>query len=220
MLALAEAGAGEGLWLRAEQQTSGRGRLGRHWESPAGNLHCSTLVRLRPGDPPPATLALVMAVAAHQALAPHFAQGRLFIKWPNDLLVVGAKICGMLLERAGDAIVIGVGINVTGHPTGLDRPVTSLWAEGAVDAQAGSLLQALAEHFSQWLQRWRNAGLSPVRACWIDHAHPLGTALRANLPDGTVMEGQFAGLDEHGALILRLPNGGNHIIHAGDVFLL
>lgn len=139
MLALAEQGGADGSWLRAARQTGGKGRMGRAWESPDGNLYCSTLVRLQPTDPLPHTLALVAANAVHALVAP-LCTGQARIKWPNDILVDGAKIAGILLERAGDAIVVGIGINVTGHPVGLDRPVTSLAAQGANDATAQSPL--------------------------------------------------------------------------------
>ena len=91
MLALAEQGETEGLWLRAKRQSGGRGRLGRAWESPVGNLYCSTLIRLQPGDPMAHTLALVAANAVHALVAPLCA-GQARIKWPNDILVDGAKI--------------------------------------------------------------------------------------------------------------------------------
>src|SRR5690606_6236394 len=107
MLALAQAGASEGLWLRAERQTLGKGRQGKAWESPPGNLYASTLIRLRPSDPPAATLALVAAVALEEAVSV-FLPARAAIKWPNDLLIDGAKLSGILLERAADAVVIGI----------------------------------------------------------------------------------------------------------------
>ena len=219
MLALAGQGLAEGSWLRAGRQSGGRGRMGRSWESPDGNLYCSTLVRLRAGDPLPHTLALVAANAVHALVAPLCA-GQARIKWPNDVLVDGAKIAGILLERSGDAIVVGIGINVTGHPTGLDRPVTSLAGQCAADAEAGTLLQRLAELFAHWLGIWRAQGLEPVRAHWQLNAHPAGTPMRVVQPDGEVVEGSFVALDRQGMLILRLANGETRAIHAGDILLI
>ncbi|MEJ7935196.1 biotin--[acetyl-CoA-carboxylase] ligase [Sphingobium sp. AN558] len=219
MLALAEEGAAEGSWLRAGHQTGGRGRMGRHWESPPGNLYCSTLVRLRAGDPPAHSLALVAANAVHALVAPLCA-GQVRIKWPNDILVDGAKIAGILLERTGDAVVVGMGVNVTGHPTGLDRPVTSLYAQGADDAEAGRLLERLASLFAHWLSIWRAQGLEPVRMHWLANAHPSGAPMRVNLPDGATVEGRFDTLDRQGMLILRLENGDSRAIHAGDILLI
>lgn len=218
MMALAGQGAPEGVWLRAGRQTGGRGRMGRAWESPDGNLYCSTLVRLLPGDPPPHLLALVGGNAVHALLAPLCA-GQARIKWPNDILVDGAKIAGILLERVGDAVIVGIGVNVAGHPTGLDRPVTSIAAQGGA-AEAGALLERLAQLFAHWLSLWRAQGLEPVRAHWLANAHPAGTPLRIQQPDGTVIEGAFDTLDRDGMLILRLANGDARAIHAGDVQLL
>ena len=133
MMALAQAGAEEGSWLRAERQTSGRGRQGRVWDSPSGNLFASTLVRLRPDDPPPATLALVASLALYDAVAaflPSDALDELSLKWPNDLLLRLAKLSGILLERQDDAIVIGIGVNLANHPDDLDRLTISLSAYG------------------------------------------------------------------------------------------
>ncbi|WP_255308888.1 biotin--[acetyl-CoA-carboxylase] ligase [Sphingobium fuliginis] len=219
MLALVEQGVSEGCWLRAGRQTGGRGRMGRSWESPDGNLYCSTLIRLRGGDPLPHTLALVAGNAVHALVAP-LCKGQARIKWPNDVLVDGAKIAGILLERAGDAIVAGIGVNVTGHPTGLDRPVTSLFAQGARDADAAALQVRLAELFAHWLAIWRAQGLEPVRTHWLLNAHPAGTPMRVVQPDGETVEGTFDTLDRHGMLILRLANGESRAIHAGDILLI
>jgi BirA family biotin operon repressor/biotin-[acetyl-CoA-carboxylase] ligase len=221
MLALARSGSPEGLWLRAERQTQGRGRLGRVWQAPVGNLSASTLVRVRPTDPTAATLALVAAVALEETVALYLAQRAdgLWLKWPNDLLVGGAKLSGILLERADDAVVIGIGVNLAGHPDLPDRPTTSLAAHGvAIDPEP--FLETLAESFARWLARWRGEGLAPVRGRWLDRAHPIGTALTANLPDGSRIQGLFDGLDLDGALILRLASGDRRVIHAGDIFLL
>jgi BirA family biotin operon repressor/biotin-[acetyl-CoA-carboxylase] ligase len=192
--------------------------MGRSWESPDGNLFCSTLVRIGPNDPPSHTLALVAANAVHALLAPLCA-GQARIKWPNDILVDGAKISGILLERAGDAVVIGIGVNVTGHPDKLDRPVTSLAAQGAHMAEAGALLEHLARLFAHWLSIWRAQGLDPVRTHWLLNAHPPGTPMRVVQPDGAAVEGAFDSLDRDGMLILRLANGQSRAIHAGDIIL-
>jgi BirA family biotin operon repressor/biotin-[acetyl-CoA-carboxylase] ligase len=218
MRALAEQGAAEGTWLRAGRQTGGRGRMGRVWDSPDGNLFCSTLVRVGPTDPPAHTLALVAANAVHALLAPLCA-GQAQIKWPNDILVDGAKIAGILLERAGNAVVIGIGVNVAAHPTHLDRPVTSLAAQGAADADAGALLIRLGDLLAHGIAIWRAQGIDPVRTHWLLNAHPPGTPMRVTQPDGAVVEGQFDTLDAQGMLILRLANGQSRVIHAGDIIL-
>jgi BirA family transcriptional regulator, biotin operon repressor / biotin---[acetyl-CoA-carboxylase] ligase len=220
LLALARDGAAEGLWLRADRQTGGKGRQGRAWVSPPGNLHASTLVRLRPGDPPAPTLTLVAAVALHETVR-IFAEGaEIAIKWPNDLTAFGAKLSGILLERLGDAIVVGFGVNLADHPDATARPATSLAALGAGAADPAQFLDALTGSFAHWLGRWRSEGLAPVRAAWLAAAHPLGTALSTHTASGAWIEGLFDGLDESGALRLRLADGAVQVIHAGDVFLI
>lgn len=213
LAALARDGAVEGLWLRAERQSGGRGRQGRAWSSPAGNLYASTLVRLRPGDPPAPTLALVAAVALHEA-ASLYAPG-IQIKWPNDLLAGGAKLSGILLERADDAVVIGFGVNLAHHPTDIERPATSIAALAGAAPEPAAFIETLADAFARWLGRWRSDGVAPIRRAWLAGAHPVGTALTA-----AGEQGLFEGLDESGALRLRLADGTMRTIHAGDVFLL
>ncbi|MEH3039532.1 MAG: biotin--[acetyl-CoA-carboxylase] ligase [Sphingomonas paucimobilis] len=217
LLAAAEAGAAEGIWLRAERQSSGRGRVGRRWSDGAGNLFASTIVRLAPGDPAAPTLTLVAAVALAEAISA-VAPGQAMIKWPNDLLIGGAKLSGILLERGGDtAVVIGFGVNVASHPHLADRPTTSL-AEQGVDIDPPALLELLRERFALWLDRWRNHELSSVRTAWEVMAHPHGTPLRVRLPDGSDREGAFGGLDADGALRLVGRDGAVTLVHAGDVF--
>ena len=249
LLELARGGAAEGLWLRAERQTAGRGRQGRAWESPVGNFYGSTLVRLRPGDPPAATLGFVAAVALAEVVATLFlarhprpsaasplppspngkgkgaaagggkGEGELVLKWPNDLLIDRAKVSGILLERAGEAVVIGIGVNLAHHPDLPDRPTTSLAAQG-VPLAPEPFAEMLADGFARWLGRWRAEGFAPVRARWLALAHPPGAALAVRLPDRTAQTGLFDGLDVGGALILRLASGERRVIHAADVFLV
>lgn len=203
------------MWLRAERQTGGRGRQGREWHSPAGNLHASTLVRLAAGDPAAPTLALVASVALHEVISSYAPGHRITIKWPNDLLVDGAKLSGILLERADDAVVIGIGVNLAARPEVLDRPVSTLADITGTALDAGLFLEHLAEAFARWLGRWRSEGIAPVRTRWLAAAHPIGTALSTSQGDGL-----FDGLDDSGALRLRLADGRTRVIHAGDVFLI
>jgi len=242
--ALARTGLGEGVWLCAERQIAGRGRLGRSWSAPPGNFAGSTLVRMRRNDPAAATLALVAGVAAWDAVSaylPSVPQGDglgasserkeqpspaptkegdgLALKWPNDLLVGGEKLAGILLERVDDAVVVGIGVNLSHHPDLPDRATTSLAAH-RVEVAVAIFAETLAESFGRWLARWRGEGIAPIRQQWLAAAHPVGTALTARLPDGTAVEGLFAGLGSDGALLLRLASGETRVIHAGDVFLL
>lgn len=214
-------GGPEGLWLRADAQDGGRGRLGRHWESPAGNLFASTIVRLRHADPAPSTLAFVAVLAVHdmvRQIAPHVA---IQIKWPNDLLSSdGAKLCGILLERTADAIIVGIGVNLVWHPNNLERKVSDLRTLGATPPEPQAAVEVLADNFQRWLAIWRDTGLSAVILRWEAHAHPKGSALAANLPDGEELQGLYAGLSDDGALQLRLADGSIRAIHAADIFLV
>jgi BirA family biotin operon repressor/biotin-[acetyl-CoA-carboxylase] ligase len=209
---LAREGALEGVWLRAGRQSGGRGRQGRAWISPAGNLHASTLVRLRAEDPAAPTLALVAAVALHEVVS-IYAPGAV-IKWPNDLLFNGAKLAGILLERQGDAVIVGFGVNLAHHPDGLDRLATSLRQLAGMTPEPAPFLGILSRDFSRWLWRWRDEGLAPIREAWLEAAHPLGSALSTAEGDGL-----FDGLTQDGSLRLRLADGSVRVIHAGDVFL-
>ncbi len=194
--------------------------MGRDWQSPNGNFYGSTLVRLQPGDPPAATLALVAAIAVHQALSAAAPDLQLWIKWPNDLLCHGAKLSGILLEREGDAVIIGIGVNLAFHPEGLGRPVTSLLAQGATPPSPAEFQMTLATALDTSLAVWREQGLAAVRQDWLARAHPLGTPLSITDSDGTMLTGAFDGLGDDGALKLRLADGAVRAIHAGDVFLV
>lgn len=220
MKALAREGAGEGIWLRAERQSAGKGRMGRAWEGASGNLFASTLVRVSPRDPSPATLAFVAAVTVHEVLSDFTGETAIRIKWPNDIMAAHAKLCGMLLERVDDAVIIGIGINITDAPEVPDRMTTCLAMLGVSGCDAASLLALVAERFALWLERWRTYGIDPIVRAWLGRAHPVGTPLLASLPDGSHVEGRFETLDSEGALILRLADGTNRAIHAGDVFLV
>jgi BirA family biotin operon repressor/biotin-[acetyl-CoA-carboxylase] ligase len=195
--------------------------MGRSWGSASGNLFASTIVRIGPSDPPASSLAFVVALAAHETGRQIAPEVSIKIKWPNDLLTSdGAKICGMLLERAGDAVVVGVGMNLFDHPQGLERPVTNLRERGANPPHAQAVVEILAEYLKNWLQRWRIGGLGPILKSWQQYAHPLGTALSVQLPNGEIQQGLYVGLNDVGALRLRLADGEIHAIHAADIFLI
>ncbi len=219
-MALARAGESEGFWLRADRQSFGRGRQGRAWKSSSGNLFASTLVRLRAGDPPAPTLALVASLALYEAVAPYLAEpSQLTLKWPNDVLLGGAKLSGILLEREDDAVVIGIGVNLSSHPDDNDRPSTSLARHGSAPLP-DIFIRGLAPLFGEWLERWRTRGLGPIREQWLARALPAGTPLGVHDADGDRLDGWFDGLTEDGALRLRLADGSVRVIHAADVFLI
>jgi BirA family biotin operon repressor/biotin-[acetyl-CoA-carboxylase] ligase len=205
----------EGDWLVADRQTAGRGRQGRAWFDGAGNFMGSTVVHRRHGDPDGATLALVVGLAVQETVASHLADGqRSRLKWPNDVLIGTAKLAGVLLERVGDSVVIGVGVNLASAPELPDRKTVAL------DAPHRDLFAAdLARQFDLELDRWRSFGLLPILARWVAAAHPLGTPLHVGEPGEEPLSGTFAGLTEEGALLLRLADGATRVIHAGEVRL-
>ncbi len=211
----------EGYWLRAERQSGGRGRLGRRWDSPAGNLYCSTIVNLREDDSPAHSLSLVAGLASFDCLERSLAPGSdIALKWPNDALVRGAKIAGILLERSSDSVVVGIGVNIRHAPDLQDRQTTSILREnGAYAESAEMVLSILAERFAIRLNRWRTEPLAATLDAWTDAAHPIGSSLSVGGEDERVT-GTFAGLNQNGALMLRLADGAVRTIHAGDVSLM
>jgi BirA family biotin operon repressor/biotin-[acetyl-CoA-carboxylase] ligase len=225
MLAWAAQGARELDWIIAGRQLAGRGRSGRAWASESGNLHATSLVKLRDGDPPAPSLALVAAVAAHSTVTNLIRNfDRVQIKWPNDIMVDGAKIAGILLERQANVVAVGFGINLAHSPSGLGRPVTSMREQVGYTAEPAWVVETwLASRLHNFLQRWRTpflGGFPALRETWLRGAHPIGTAISVRQANGATLDGLFDGLAEDGALRLRLADGSVHVMHAGDVFLL
>jgi BirA family biotin operon repressor/biotin-[acetyl-CoA-carboxylase] ligase len=220
---LAVSGETGPVWITAARQTAGRGRRGRSWQSPTGNL-AATLM-LRPGKPAGecAQLSFVAAVAAHDALvalAPGF---EVRVKWPNDILAVGSKIAGILLESSSTAgarpdwLAIGVGVNLSTHPVDTEYPATSLSALGTVPPKPDEALLHLAANFAKWYEVWRSEGFEAIRDAWLARAAGLGGRIRARLAHEEA-NGVFEGIDENGALLLRTSVGNVRVIPAGEVF--
>lgn len=209
----------EGHWLVADRQTAGRGRQGRTWFDGFGNFMGSTAVHPGPQDPPAHSLSLVAGLALYGVLAERVADpSQLMLKWPNDVLLRGAKLCGILLERAQNAVIVGIGVNLAVAPELADRATIALSDVGpAPDRDV--FAKALAGALDRELDRWRIYGLEPLIRRWHLVGTPVGTRLSVHEPDGARIEGQFAGLDLHGTLQLRLDDGSIRAIHAGDVML-
>lgn len=211
----------EGQWLRAGRQSAGRGRMGRHWLSPPGNLCASTLIRLVPGDPPVSGLGLMLGVAVHDALAGLLPQATFALKWPNDVMVGNAKVAGMLLEREGDCVIAGIGVNVAVAPELPDRETVALARlPGGEAIDAGAVLDALVPALDHWLAQWRATGNAGIIAAWSTRAHPPGTHLMISGGADRPQRGRFVGLDGDGALILAREDGTQLLIHSGDVGVL
>ena len=208
----------EGDWLVADRQTAGRGRQGREWFDGAGNFMGSTVVRLAPGDPPPASLALSVGLAVYEAVLPMLLDpAPLLLKWPNDLAYAGAKLAGVLLEREGETLTVGIGVNLAQAPRIEGRATVALSALGPAPDR-DLFAASLAASFATELERWRGCGLDPLVRRWQAAAHPPGTPLTVAPPGEEPLTGEFDGLTEDGALRLRLADGSSRVMHAGDVF--
>jgi BirA family biotin operon repressor/biotin-[acetyl-CoA-carboxylase] ligase len=213
---LAEGGAEHGLVVTARSQTAGRGRRGRRWESPPGNLHCSLL--LRPAKPlgEAAQLSFVAGVALCDALRGLASNLDIACKWPNDVLCQGRKVAGMLLEGADGAVILGLGVDVVEAHAETLHPAVSLRQAG-VATTAEAVLARFVTTFSPWYDRWMEAGMAAIGPAWLERARGVGGEILVRL-DGETLTGIFTGLDGQGALLLALPGGGTRRILAGDVF--
>ena len=221
---LAVAGAPEGALVWARSQTAGRGRHGRVWVSRPGNLYCSLILRPECRAAEAAQLSFTTAVALGGALAvcaSGLAPAR--YKWPNDVLIQGRKVAGILLESQPDSagaidwLIVGLGVNIVSFPDETDWPATSLRAQGCGGVDAAAMLEAFAEHFHVWLTRWRAEGFAPVREAWLEGAAALGQPIEVRLGDDT-LSGTFITLDAGGALVLETEDGRRQTISAGTVF--
>ena len=219
---LARSGAADdGTVVWAQMQTAGRGRRGRIWKSEPGNLFCSVLID--PGCPPAQAMQMsfVAAVALAEFLETIVPRGTpVECKWPNDVLINGRKVAGILLElvagHLGSRLVVGVGVNAAQAPAIAGVPATSLAAEGCSETDPGRLLEGLCRSFAHWRGRWSSSGFEPVRAAWLTRAKGIGAPLTVRLARES-FDGTFAGLDDDGALLVTAA-GGLRRVASGEVF--
>ena len=223
--ALRRARAGERgpLWVVATAQSAGRGRRGRAWVSPPGNLHATLMLADPASSAAAPQLGFVAGLALHDAAvaaAPALA-ARLALKWPNDLMCGQRKIAGILIEGEGNpvTVAVGIGVNCRHHPDATEFPATDFVAEGA-DVGAAALIDHLAAAMQARLAQWnRGAGFAGIRTAWLARSHGLGHPIRVRLPERE-MTGGFETIDDTGRLMLRVGNGGLEAIAAGEVFSL
>jgi BirA family biotin operon repressor/biotin-[acetyl-CoA-carboxylase] ligase len=210
------------LWLRANVQVQGRGRSGRVWVSPRGNLYASLLFapRCMPGKV--YQLSLLAGVAVHDAIGSAGTEPlALRLKWPNDVLIGGAKVAGVLAEsiagRDGAPLaILGIGINLASSPAQSGQAATHLSAHG-IDLDPEATLDVLDASICRWLAVWdRGNGFAAIRAAWLERAGPEGENLAINAGGGRV-EGRFAGLDDDGSILLRDGEGRALRFTFGDV---
>lgn len=212
-----------GLWIMAREQGAGRGRHGRVWQSPPGNLYASLLLvnPCSPGIAP--QIGFVAGVAVHHAVSRMAAlsPGRLALKWPNDILLDGAKLTGILVEGAiypGGlaAVIIGCGINLRHYPSDTPYPATSL-AEQGIEVSPDTAIAVLADAMDEALDTWQGgAGFAEIRRRWLEQARGIGGPITVRHPAGE-RSGTFIDLDSDGALLLD-EQGRRTRIDAGDVF--
>ncbi len=236
----ASQGEPEGLVVVAEQQSAGRGRRDRHWVSPPrAGLTMSML--LRPAQPNPdrnwsavprtahSWLPLLAGVALLEAVE-RVAEVPAALKWPNDLLVStaetgDAKCAGILAEVAGDAVIVGIGLNVTTRldelPETTGLPPTSLKLAGAQVTDRDPLLRAILRGFAGWYAGWREADgdaeLSGLLAAYRRGCVTIGRPVRVLLPGGAELVGEATSVDDGGRLVVRTVDGGEHRVSAGEV---
>lgn len=207
---LADAGAPEGTVVWAREQLGGRGRRGRSWASPRGNLYSSTILRPDCAAPRAAELGFVAALAVGDIVP---AGRAVRLKWPNDVLVDGGKVAGILLESAiaqdgrVEHVVAGIGINVAFAPQLPEMRYPGAALGGTVEAALEGLTHALAKRLAEW----RHDGFEVVRSTWLAKAGPLGADVDVRLGEELV-RGRFAGVDREGALLLDTPAGPRRIV--------
>jgi BirA family biotin operon repressor/biotin-[acetyl-CoA-carboxylase] ligase len=211
------------IWISARRQTAGRGRRGRSWESPSGNLAATLMLRPGRSAGECAQLSFVAAIAVCDMLAGFATRAEIRVKWPNDVLADRRKIAGILLESASSGgeppawLAIGIGVNLASHPEGLDYVATSLAALAALPPEPDVTLLQLAANFAKWYEVWRGEGFAAIRDAWLARAAGLGSRIRARLTHEEA-SGVFEGIDESGALLLREQHGRVRIIPAGEIF--
>lgn len=216
---LAQQGERGPLWLWADEQTAGRGRQGRTWVSEPGNLYATFLFPISAGPEVAAQVSFVAALAIHDLVTVLLPDVRPLIKWPNDVLINGAKFCGLLAEVAANnptTIALGCGINLMHAPPDMLYPVTALSRHGDIPG-ANSILPILDARLASRLAMWsEGTGFAAIRDAWLNRAAGLNSKAVAKVGDKQ-LRGIFRGLAPDGALILELPDGTQKQINAGDV---
>lgn len=211
------------LWIVARSQSGGRGRLGRHWASPQGNLFATALLPAPGGVQAALRVPFATALAVSDVCLGVLPDQDVRLKWPNDIRVRGAKLCGILVE-AGQTngaywLAIGIGLNVRSTPEGTGQTVTCLLQEGAgPELQAEDLMEALRPALASRLKQ-AQLDFASTRQDWLGRAEGLGELVEAG-PGGHRRQGRFVGLAEDGGLRLEYPDGQEEIIRAGEVELI
>lgn len=210
-------------WIVADHQTAGRGRMGRQWISSDGNLFATRIYNANCPRARAPELSFVAALATHDAVALAVTSATdVRCKWPNDILINGAKAAGILLETEGGGataewVAIGVGVNVASAPEDVIYPATCIAKEDG-QTNCEDVLRLLNERMTYWLGKWSRSGFRPIREAWKKVAANLDDIITVRTGEGDVT-GRFIDVDEHGALILEMESGETRIMTTGDVAL-
>ncbi len=227
-LDIAKNGESGNLWVTAKTQSAGKGSRGRSWESLFGNLHASLLLHNPCKKEHLAGLTFVAALAARDTIyrvaQQSSAQGKVMLKWPNDVLFNGRKCGGILLESlvlsSSISVAVGFGINCTDHPSDTSYRATNLRAEN-IDCDAETVFVELAYSMERYLDIWSaGKGFSLIRKKWLDHAAGINEQITIRIPGKDTATGLFSGIDESGLLVLEDHKGIVQTISVADVFLL
>jgi BirA family biotin operon repressor/biotin-[acetyl-CoA-carboxylase] ligase len=222
----AEAGEAGPLWIVTRRQTAGRGRRGRAWVSDAGNLAATLLTTTALPAAEAAQVTFVAALAVVDLLDAFTAPGAVSIKWPNDVLIEGRKVSGILVESGAHAsgrlwLAVGIGVNLAHAPADTERPAAALAAHLrpglAYPPSPEAAAEVLADSFAAWSGRWEALGFQPILDAWIARTRGLDAPCTARLGHET-LTGRADGVEPDGALRLRLADGSLRLISAGDVF--
>jgi BirA family biotin operon repressor/biotin-[acetyl-CoA-carboxylase] ligase len=203
--------------ILADQQSGGKGRMGRIWDSPIGNLYFSLVLKTKKSIADNSQLSFVAAVAMGLTLAEFSKDAKkINYKWPNDILINGKKVAGILLESDADFIILGIGVNIKSHPEQTTYAACNLDGEGFEIADKINLLEKFLDNFSDLYQKWLDFGFTPIRNLWLEQAFNLHEEINVNLPNQS-LKGIFKNLDEQGNLVLEV-NNKIQLIASGEVF--
>ncbi len=223
----AEKGQSKPLWIVAKHQSQGRGRRGRKWITAPGNLFATLLLNWSGPRTVLSELSFVTAVSCadmvENLIENSHCEAQVRLKWPNDILLNGAKAGGILIETSGIntrsiAIAIGIGLNIVNHPTEALAYPTTDFVHAGLKVTRSEVFENLAMRFDHYFRQWRQtSGFETIKQRWLDFGPSLGQKLKVNTGTG-IITGDFAGLDDHGGLLLSLSDGSQQTVLAGDIF--
>ena len=211
--------------VHALEQNSGRGRYGKTWDSQRGNLFMSLLLRPAVGPRRWGELSFLSAVAVATILSDYINSQKIEVKWPNDILINGKKIAGILLEvldftDKSPSVVVGIGINISKKPKKFEYPVTCIQDYKNEITSVDEVLTSLLHSFVHWFRIWENDGFGLIRTAWMQRAYKLDGTVKVEGKNGSSAKFKFKGIDAEGAMLLDDENGTRNLYRAGTVRFL